>query len=113
MKLVGLIKKYLSEFCSKIRVDKYFFYTFPVLNGLKLRKSLSPLLSNFAFEYAVRKFQENYGDLELNGAHQLLVHADDIILFGDNINTILAETQTLLRVTKFFGQKINTEKTSI
>jgi hypothetical protein len=32
--------------------------------------------------------QENHLRLKLNGTHQLLVYADYVHLFGDNINSI-------------------------
>jgi hypothetical protein len=40
------------------------------------------LLFNLALEYAIRKTQQNYVRLKLNGTHELLVHADDVNLLG-------------------------------
>jgi hypothetical protein len=51
-----------------------------------------PLLFNCASEYAIKKAQENQVGLKLNGTHQLLVYADDMILLGDNIDTIKKST---------------------
>jgi hypothetical protein len=54
MKLVRLIKICLSETYSRVRVGKHLSDTFPIKNCLKQGDALSPLLFNFALEYAIR-----------------------------------------------------------
>jgi hypothetical protein len=57
-------------------------------------RCLSPLLLNFALEYAIRKIQVNQVGLKLNGAHQILVYADYVNLLGDNRDTTNKKTET-------------------
>jgi hypothetical protein len=83
----------------------------PIQNGLKQGDAPSPLLFNFALEYAIRKVQVNQVGLKLNGTHQLLVSTDDVTLLGDNTDTIKKSTGTVIDACKWFGLEVNTEKT--
>jgi hypothetical protein len=47
----------------------------------------------------------------LNGTHQLLPYADDVILLGDDINTINKNTETLVYASKEVDLEVNVEKT--
>jgi len=45
----------LTETYSTVRVGKNLSDKFPIRNGLKQGDALSPLLSNFAVEYAIKE----------------------------------------------------------
>jgi hypothetical protein len=70
------------------------------------------LLFNIAYEYAIRKAQENQKELKLNGTHQLLVYADYVNLLGYIINDITRNTESLSDASKEVGLQVNAEKTT-
>jgi hypothetical protein len=62
-----------------------------------LRKgdALSPLLFNFALEYAITRVQANQEGWKLNGTHQLSVYADDVNILK-SIHTVRKNTEFLV-----------------
>jgi len=76
---------------------------FPIRNGLKQGDDLSPLLFNFALEYANRSVQVNQDGLKLNGTHQLLVHDDDVDILGGSVSTVKEKAEALIVASKKIG----------
>jgi hypothetical protein len=111
LKLVRLVKIYLNETYSRVRVGKYLSERFPIKNGLKQGDALSPLLFNFALEYAIRKVEANQKGLKLNETHQLLVYVNDVDILGGSIHTIRKNTNALLIASKEISSEVNAEKT--
>ena len=84
---------------------------FPIRSGLKQGDALSPLLFNFALEYAIRSVQVNQDGWKLSGTHQHLVYADDVNILRGNVHTIKKNTQALVFASKETGLEINADKT--
>jgi hypothetical protein len=80
-------------------------------NGLEKGDALSPLLLNLSLEYVIRKVQENEDGMKLNEIYQLLIYANDINTFGEDINFIQKKTEALVEASNKIGLKVKAEKT--
>jgi len=101
----------LTETYSRVQVGKNVSDRFPIRNGLKQGDVLPPRLFNFAVEYAIRRFQVNQDGLKLNGTHQLLAYADDVIILGGSIHTLKENAQALVAATREIGLEVSADKT--
>jgi len=101
----------LTETYSTYRVGKNLSDMFPIRSGLKQGDALSPLLFNFALEYAIRRVQVNQDGFKLNGTHHLLAYADDVNILGGSVHTVKENAEALRVATKEIGLEINADKT--
>ena len=102
-----------SETYTRVRAGRFLSDAFPIIIhcGLKQGGALSPLLFNFALEYANRRVQETRIGLDMNGKYQLLVYADDGNMLGENLKTIRENTEIFIKASKDIGLEVNSEKT--
>jgi len=101
----------LTETYSRIRVGKNVSDRFPIGNGLKQGDALSPMLFNFALEYAISRFQVNQDGLKLNGTYQPLAYADDVNILGGSIHTLKENAEALVATTREIGLEVSADKT--
>jgi hypothetical protein len=67
-----------------VDTGKNLFDKFPIQNGLKQGDTVSPLVSNLALKYAIRRVQENQVGLKLNRTHQVLAYTNDVNIVIEN-----------------------------
>ena len=111
MKLLRPIKLCLVATYSRYRVGQNLSDMFPICNGLKQGDALSPLLSNFALECAIRRVQANHDGLKLHGTYQLLVYAHVVNMLGGSVHTIKENAEALVMASKVIGLEVNADKT--
>ena len=90
----------MAETYSRVRIGMNVSDRFPIRNDLKQGDFLSPMLFNFALEYAIRRVQANQDGLKLNGTHQLLAYADDVNILGGSIHTLKENAEALVAATR-------------
>jgi hypothetical protein len=82
------------------------------MNGLKQGDALSPLLLNFALEYAIRSEQFNPNGLNVNGTYQVLAFAGDNNISGGSVHAVKKNTEALVAAVKEIGLDVNADTIS-
>lgn len=93
-KLVNLVQVCLKDTKGRVKIGNQMSEIFNIHSGLKQGDALLPLLFNLVLEYAIREMQKSEDRLQLNDITQLLTYADDIVLLGDNSETIINNSKT-------------------
>ena len=70
---------------------------------------LSPLLFNFALDYAIRRVRVKQEGLKLNGAYQILGYVDDVNILGRSLHNTNEYTDTLKFDNKETGLEVNAD----
>jgi hypothetical protein len=85
---------------------------FAIRIALKKGDALSPLLCNFALEYAIRRVQVNQDELKLNGTYKLMVYADNGNTLSGSIlvYTTKEKAEALVVANKKIGLEVNADK---
>ena len=74
---------------------------------------LSPLLFNFAFEYAIRRVQVKQDGLKLSGTHQILAYEDDVNIMGGSAHTVKENAEALVVASKGIALDVNADKKKV
>jgi hypothetical protein len=82
----------------------------PTRNGLKQIDALTPLVFNFAVEYAIRTVQVNQDGLKIKGTRKLF-YADDVNILGGSVQAIKENAEALVVASKETGLEVNADKT--
>jgi len=72
---------------------------------------LSPMLFNFALEYAIRRVQAKQDGLKLNGTHQVLACVNYVNILEGSVHTVKEKAEALVVVSKETGLEVNDDNT--
>ena len=72
---------------------------------------LSPMLFNFALQYAIGRVQVIQECQKLNGTPQFLVYDNDVNILGGSIQTTKENKEALVVASKEIGLEVNGDKT--
>jgi hypothetical protein len=84
---------------------------YPIRNGLNQGDAPSPLLFDFALEYAIKMGQVNQDGYKLHGMYHLLAYVDDVNILGESVHTIKENAEALVVAAKKIGLEVNADKT--